>query len=147
MKKYNHSLDYTVLALASAADGDFAKAGKLLLKASTQHDVQDAVAILEASNAQAFDKLTASRKANPVKATKKVKASTRVRAFDIGDEDEINDLIDDADQDEDDAEHDVDEAENEVDAADEFEEEEDFTEQFAAVLSGMRGASKPKRRK
>jgi len=146
MKKYNHSLDFTVLALASAADGDFSTAGKLLVKASKAHDVKDAVAILEASNAQAFaNQVKASKTAT--KAAKRVKASTQVRAFDIGDEDEINELIEDedvADADEDGAEDEDDDTEVDADA-DEDEDDEDFEAQFASMLKGMKGAAKPKR--
>lgn len=142
MKVYNHSLDFTVLALASAADGDYATAGKLLVKASKAHDVGSAVAILEASNAQAFERLTASKKAKPagkVAAGARVKAATKVRAFDIGDEDEINELI------EDDVEVDEEEVETdeEVDAAEE-DEDEGFDTAFASMLKGMKGASKRK---
>lgn len=136
MKKYNHSLDFTVLALASAADGDFKTAGKLLVKASKAHDVGAAVAILEASNAQAFERLTASKKGGKI-AARRVKASTQVRAFDIGDEDEISELIED-DVDGDDEMDDV-----EVDADyDEDEDEEDFDTAFASMLKGMKGTSK-----
>lgn len=139
MKKYNHSLDFTVLALASAADGDFQTAGKLLVKASKAHDVKDAVAILEASNAQAFDRQVKASK-TATKAAKRVKASTQVRAFDIGDEDEISELIEDEDVDGQD-----DEEVEEVDAADEDDEDEDgedFDTAFASLLKGMKGKSK-----
>lgn len=141
MKKYNHSLDFTVLALASAADGDFATAGKLLVKASKSHDVKDAVAILEASNAQAFERqVKASKAATSTKAAKRVKASTQVRAFDIGDEDEINELI----EDDVDGDDEVEEVE-EVDAAEDDEDDEDegdFDTAFASMLKGMKGSSK-----
>lgn len=132
MKAYNHSLDFTVLALAHAVDGDFQTAGKLLLKASKAHDVKAAVAILEASNAQAFEREQAG-KSRTVKATAKTGAKTRVRAFDMGDEGDINDLIGDEDEEEVDAD---------FDAGDEDEEEEedgDFDKAFASVLNGMKG--------
>jgi len=142
MKKYNHSLDFTVLALAHAVDGDFATAGKLLLKASKAHDVKAAVAILEASNAQAFERQQAS-KAKPVKATAKTSAKTRVRAFDIGDESSIDELVgDDTDEDED-VVADFD-AGDEEDEEDEDEEGGDFDKAFASVLDGMKGRAKRK---
>lgn len=134
MKHYNHSLDFTVLALASAANGDFEEAGKLLVKASKQHDVKAAVAVLEASNAQAFERLTASKKA--AKPAQRVKAATRVRAFDIGDESEINELIE-----EDQVPQGSDS--EEVDAAEEDDEDEaDFDAAFASMLKGMKGGKK-----
>jgi uncharacterized protein HemY len=142
MKQYNHSLDFTVLALASAADGDFATAGKLLVKASQAHDVKAAVAILEASNAQAFERMTASKKAPgaKVKAGNRVKAATRVRAFDIGDEDEIHELIEDDELPQGSDSEEVEAADEE----DEDEEEGDFDKAFASMLKGMKGASKRK---
>jgi hypothetical protein len=149
MKKYNHTLDYAALALASAANGDLVNAGKLLVKASKQHDVKAAVQILEASNAQAFERLTASKKAavkaaasGKVKAGERVKAAakpapTKVKAFDIGDESEINDLIEDDELPQgSDSE--------EVEAAEEDEDDEDFDAQFASMLDGMKGAAKAK---
>lgn len=131
MRKYNHSLDFTVLALAHAVEGDFQAAGKLLLKASKAHDVKAAVAILEASNAQAF---AAQQGKSPVKASSK-SAKTRVRAFDMGDEDDINDLIGE----------DEEEVEADFDAGDEEDEEDedgDFDKAFASVLNGMKGRSR-----
>ena len=143
MKQYNHSLDFTVLALASAADGDYATAGKLLVKASKAHDVKAAVAILEASNAQAFERMTASKKSPgaKVKAGGRVKASTRVRAFDIGDEDEINDLVEDDELPQGSDSEEVEAADEEEDEDDE---EGDFDKSFASMLKGMKGASKRK---
>ena len=144
MKHYNNSLDYTVLALASAANGDYKEAGKLLIKASKQHDVKAAVQILEASNAQAFEKLMASKKATAGAKTTKVGAGarvkaapTKVKAFDMGDESEINELIEDDELPQgSDSE--------EVEAAEEDEDEEDFDAAFASMLDGMLGDSKRK---
>jgi hypothetical protein len=140
MRKYNHSLDFTVLALAHAVDGDYQTAGKLLLKASKAHDVKAAVAILEASNAQAF----AAQKGR-VAASKRVKASTagktKVRAFDIGDEDDIQDLIEDEEASVRAEFEDEDEDEDELNAAEDDDEEEDdgdFDKAFASVLNGMK---------
>jgi hypothetical protein len=136
MKAYNHSLDFTVLALAHAVDGDFHTAGKLLLKASKAHDVKAAVAILEASNAQAFANQQAAAGKRPVKASTKTAAKTRVRAFDMGDEGDIDELI---------GEGDDEEVEADFDAGDDDEEEDeeeggdDFEKAFASVLNGMKG--------
>lgn len=131
MKAYNHSLDFTVLALAHAVDGDFATAGKLLLKASKAHDVKAAVAILEASNAQAF--ANQQKASKQVKAASKTSAKTRVRAFDMGDENDINELVGDDDEDEVEADFDAGEDEDEED------EDGDFDKAFASVLNGMKG--------
>lgn len=131
MKAYNHSLDFTVLALAHAVDGDFATAGKLLVKASKAHDVKAAVAILEASNAQAFanQQKAASKQ---VKAASKTSAKTRVRAFDMGDEGDIDELIGEDHEEEVEADFDADEDEEEN-------EDGDFDKAFASVLNGMKG--------
>lgn len=149
ISKYNQSLDFTALALAAAANGQHVQAGKLLLKAATSPDVGRAVATLEASNAQAFaahqKAVTASKKA-------KVAAKTKVKAFDMGDEAEIDDLIggggeEDAGFDEVDEDVEVDE---EVDAADDSEDDGDdeaFNEAFASVLAGMKGGAKPAKKK
>lgn len=144
MKRYNQSLDFTVLALAHAANGEFQTAGKLLLKASKAHDVQAAVAILEASNAQAFE----AERATAVKASKgkkvaagsRVKAATKVKAFDMGDDD-MSDLVEDEEIDEVDEDEEVDAAEEEM----EDEEEADFDTAFAKVLGGMSGPRKPRK--
>lgn len=155
MKIYNKSLDYTLLALASAANGDHKNAGALLLKAAKSPDVKRAVAVLEASNAQAFDaeqaRVQAAAKAKKetkpeVKAGKvgaaqrvaaktPAKAATQVKAFDMGDEAEINELIDSGDIDDD-----VDEAEVVEEAAvEEDEGDDDFNTAFASVLKGLEG--------
>lgn len=148
ISKYNHAMDYTVLALASAANGEFKKAGKLLLKASKAHDVERAVQILEASNQMAFDQhkaaviAAAKGKAAPkVAAGKRVSAAqaqakTKVKAFDMGDEAEIDELIGDG--------SDIEEEEEIEEAAVEFDEDEDededFDKAFASVLAGMKSS-------
>jgi hypothetical protein len=152
ISRYNHSLDYTSIALAAAIDGDFKRAGKALLKAAKQHDAKRAVQVLEASNAQAFDadiaarvtaksKTKAAAKPAPVGAAKRVKAAaapakkTQVKAFDMGEDEDIDSLLEDGDEDMD-IETDVEEA-----GADDMEEEEvgesDFDATFASVLRGM----------
>jgi hypothetical protein len=139
MKAYNHSLDFTVLALAHAVDGDYTAAGKLLLKASRAHDVKQAVAILEASNAQAF--ANQQKASKQVKAAAKTSAKTRVRAFDIGDESDIDELIGDGDDEE---EVDAELEDGEDEEEEEGEEDGDFDKAFASVLNGMKGRAKRK---
>jgi len=140
MKQYNHALDFTVLALASAANGNLEAAGKLLIKASKAHDVKRAVAILEASNAQAFAaqekaKVEASKGKGKVGAASRVKAAakTQVKAFDMGDEDDLQELTEDEEEVEA-SEHDEQEEEQE--------DEEHFDKSFASVLRGMTGKRK-----
>lgn len=146
ISKYNHSLDFTVLALAAAANGDFSNAGKLLVKASKQHDVQRAVAILEASNQGAYDKVVASQKkaakpAAKVGAAARIAAKTKVKAFDMGDESEITDLVD---GDGEDFEEVVEEASLDEDEDDGDTDGADFDNAFASVLAGMKGGKPAK---
>lgn len=54
MKTYNRALDYIALAMVHASKGRPQTAAKLFMKASTSPDMQQAVAIIEASNAQAY---------------------------------------------------------------------------------------------
>lgn len=149
ISKYNFALDFTSLALASAVNGDFAKAGKLLLKASKQHDAVRAVATLEASNEQAFNthqaKVSAAAKAAAkpktgagkrlaAAAAAAPKAKTKVKAFDMGDESEIDDLIEDGGDEGDD---DVAEA-----AVEDMDDDEEFDTEFASIMAGMKANSK-----
>ena len=55
MKTYNRALDYMALALVHASKGRPQTAAKLFMKASASPDMQQAVAIIEASNAQAYE--------------------------------------------------------------------------------------------
>lgn len=61
MKKYNRALDYTVLALSELKAGKTTLAARLLATAVQQPDINRAIAVLEASNKQAF-KMEASAK-------------------------------------------------------------------------------------
>jgi hypothetical protein len=54
MKTYNRALDYIALAMVQASKGRPQTAAALFMKASTSPDMQQAVAIIEASNAQAY---------------------------------------------------------------------------------------------
>lgn len=140
MTRYNKSLDYAALALAAAANGDHSTAGKLLLEASKAPDVGRAVQILEASNAQAYDaeraQVRASAKGGAKRAASKTTAKTQVKAFDIGDEDEINDLIGEgveAADEEFEVDEDDEDEDNDADVSD---------SEFAAVLAGMMAQGK-----
>jgi len=154
ISKYNFSLDYMTLALASAVNGDLKNAGKLMLQASKQPDAKRAVEILEASAAMAFDneqaKVTAAAKAKTAKtkteaakrlstktqASKAPAGKTQVKAFDLGDDAAIEDLVGDDDE----VVEDVDE---EVEAAEETDEDDaEFNEQFATIMAGMTARSK-----
>ncbi len=137
MKVYNRSLDYITLAMAKGRQGDVVQAAKLFAKAIQEPDAVRAVAILEASNRQAFTAAKVQAKAQ-VKAAVAVAASKRLKAneeFDLGDQDDVEGLAGDedtviesaADEDEDDGE-----------------DGDDFDAQFASVLAGM---SKAKVRK
>ncbi len=121
MKVYNRSLDYVALAMATARGGDAAKAAKLFAKAIQEPDAVRAVAILEASNKQAFTAAKVEAKAAKTVAAKRLKANEE---FDMGDDEDLDDL-----------------AGGEVDAATEDEDEEDedegFDAEFAKVLSSM----------
>jgi spore germination protein YaaH len=74
MKTYNRALDYMALALVQASKGRPQTAAALFIKASTSPDMQQAVAIIEASNAQAYElkaKAATQQKAAAVNAEKK----------------------------------------------------------------------------
>ncbi len=162
MKHYNRSLDYVALAMAHGRNGNVEKAAKLFAKAIAAPDAVRAVAILETSNKMAFAKVQAAAKKETAAAAKaapakEVKAAakapvtakakpTKVEAeFDMGEDDDIDDLV--ADDEEDDGEDDApeDDSDDEVDAgAEDDEDEETFDEQFAAVLSSLQ---KPKSKK
>lgn len=123
MKVYNRSLDYITLAMATGRRGDPVAAAKLFAKAIQEPDCVRAVAILEASNKQAF---TAAK----VQAKTAVAASKRLKAneeFDMGEDADLEGLAGD------------DETVVESAAEDEDDEEEgdDFDAQFANVLASM----------
>jgi len=78
--KYNRTLDFMVLSMNAMKHGKGALAAKLFAKAATQDDVEDAIRILEASNARAHEleaetkKLAAAKKVEAKPAAKKVEA-------------------------------------------------------------------------
>lgn len=139
MKIYNRSLDMLTLALQQAKQGNAVVAAKLLVKASTAPDTDKALAILEASNAQAYElqaKAVIVAKAVVAKpksgAAARLKASAEVMAEEEKkeeDEDEdLSDLIDDLAEDKDEAE---------LEEYEEDEEDEDMGEAIASVLAAM----------
>lgn len=78
MKKYNRALDWTVLALSELRAGKPVLAARLLASAVKEADVDDAIAILEASNRHAHKlAVEAAAKKTPALASK-----TRLKASD-----------------------------------------------------------------
>lgn len=145
MNKYNRSLDFLALAIAKARQGNPVMAAKLFSKAVGAPDVVRAQAILEVSNKQAYEaqaaaKVEAAAKAKKLAASKAKPAKVEAD-FDIGDDADIEGLVgegDDMGVDEPGAE--------DVDAAVEDEDEDgDFDEQFAKVLSSMERKTKPRK--
>lgn len=122
MKQYNRSLDYVTLAMAKGRAGDTQAAAKLFAKAISAPDAVRAVAILEASNKQAFE---ATAKAKTSAAAKRIKANEE---FDMGEDGDMDDLVG--------------EGEEVESAVEDEEEDEDFDEQFAKVLSSMKKKSR-----
>lgn len=140
MKVYNRSLDLLTLALSQAKLGNAVTAAKMLVKASQASDSEKALAILEASNAQAFDiqaKAIAAAKVVKASALLATAAATRLKAT----EEDLSDLIID---DEEDVAGDEDKAmdkkaEKEEEAEDDEHEveEEDMSEAVASVLASL----------
>ena len=162
--KYNHSLDYAVLALQAASKGRTELAAKLFTKAVAHPDLESAMRIIEASNAKAFEVEAASKKAEikKVEAKKEVKkveakpAAKRIKASEEGMEETV---LEDADGAEDalgadlvtdlttepEVEDEVGEEETLAGDFDELEDvagDDDTADEFAAVLASMRKASK-----
>lgn len=132
MKTYNRALDYVTLAMATARKGDVTTAAKLFAKAISAHDSTRAIAILEASNKQAFAATAAAAKAkaNPTSAAaKRIKADAE---FDMGEDTDIDNLVGDE----------GDEPEMEEAVVEDDEDEDDFDEQFASVLANMNKKAK-----
>jgi hypothetical protein len=126
--KYNRALDWTALALKELSAGNTTLAAKLMVKASQEPSLKDAIRIVEASNKQAYVKLEASKKAAVEAATK-----TRLKASEEEAEEEVEE---DVEQDP------LDEIEDEEDEVEEVNEEEDPAEAMASVLASMTRRSK-----
>lgn len=161
--KYNRALDHVALAIKAMVVGKPELAAKHFTKAAAQPDAADALRIIEASNAKAFEveaaakKVEAAKKVAPAKkvaakkvapSKKEVDASKRLRASDeevMDDEDELGaDLVEDEEamQDEVPQEElagDLDELDDEEDDEEDEDEEagEDAGAAFAKVLSSM----------
>lgn len=130
MKTYNRSLDLLALAMVEAQKGNAVTAAKLLVKASIDPSAKSAVAIIEASNDQAF----AANARDKIKA----KAKAKVKAA----EDDFSDIIGDDEpmEDEDMEDEAMPEAEEDMPEA-----EEDMDGQIASVLASMlKTKAKPK---
>jgi hypothetical protein len=137
MKTYNRALDYVALALVQASKGRPQTAAALFMKASTSPDMQQAVAVIEASNAQAY-----ALKANAAVVAKRkaVHAEKKQLAALIGEvpEEEFEEL--DANAEEEEEREEEDEPEGEPDDVedeaihDEEEEEKDEAKEFARAL-------------
>jgi hypothetical protein len=68
MKTYNRSLDFVALAMDSFAKGRVKTAAKFFQEAVAASDAQRAIAIIEASNTQAFTARVEAKAKAPVKA-------------------------------------------------------------------------------
>ncbi len=113
MKVYNRSLDYITLAMAKGRSGDTAQAAKLFAKAIAAPDALRAIAVLETSNAQAFEATAAFKQ-------RKVQAAE----FDLGEDEDVEGLTD--------------EDSEEVVSGMDDDEDEGFDEEFAKVLSSLK---------
>lgn len=143
MKTYNRSLDCVTLAMAFALKGETVKAAAMFHQATKQPDAKRGIAVLEASNKAAYA------------ATAKVQASRKVTAgddLDIGEDEDLDALIDDASGDVGEVEEEV-EVDSAMDEDEDDEEEEDQFDgaEFAKVLAGMvkapaKASAKAKRR-
>lgn len=114
MKKYNRALDYTVLALNELRNGKPVLAARLLASAVNEPDVGRAIAILEASNKQAFQQAVEVTAKKRLEAKKCIKANDEFPfqdgegegelAADLGEDfesdplDEVTEVVDEADE-------------------------------------------------
>jgi len=86
MKVYNRALDFMALAMDQHARGRTKTAAKFFMQASQSPDLKAAIAIIEASNAQAY---TAKVKAEASRKTVKASAENQALAALGADEDEL----------------------------------------------------------
>ena len=161
--KYNQSLDFAALAIQASQKGRHVLAARLFARAVTASDADDALRIIEASNAKAHEdgrKLAAAAaKAKAVKARRAVKASDDEECSDEDLEDlELGaDLVDDIDPDAKAVDNDEDALEedpsqealagdlDELEDEDELEgdDAEDQATAFASILASMTPKAKP----
>jgi hypothetical protein len=86
MRTYNRALDFMALAMDQHARGRVKTAAKFFMQASQSSDLKAAIAIIEASNAQAYTaKVKAEAKTKTVQASAENKALAALGA----DEDEL----------------------------------------------------------
>ena len=144
MKTYNRALDFMALAAVQFTKGRVQTAAKLIAKATTSADFQQAIAIIEASNSQAFTAKEAEKAKLAAAASKKRKvkaAEDQALESLVGPIDELEDDMDVVDDEVDEAAEDEEEG-DEVDA--EFgedegdDEEEDASESFAKALASLK---------
>jgi hypothetical protein len=92
MKTYNRALDFLALAMEQQQEGNIKTAAALFVKAATSKDASAAMAIIEASNAQAYSAKVkaqaAVREADKQKTAASV-AKRKALAALIGENDEI----------------------------------------------------------
>jgi hypothetical protein len=144
MKTYNRALDFMALAMQQHAKGRTKTAASLFIKASEAPDVKAAIAIIEASNAQAYTakvKAEAAAKKPVVKAKSEATAAEqRLLASLIGDVDD-EEFADDGEEVEAEAEP-VGEPEK---VEDEAVEDADDAEAFATALASLKKPPKAKK--
>lgn len=124
--QYNRSLDYLALAMNELRKGKPVLAARLLQTASVQPDAEKALAIIEASNGQAFKPLQAKLKASKT-AVKRLKAD----AEEYEDEEVDDEVEADVDQDP------LDEVEDDADEGDEVDDEVEASKVMANTLRRM----------
>lgn len=141
MKKYNRALDFMALAVAALLNGEPTKASKALIKASRMPDAPQAIAIIEASNAQAHAVEASAKVVKTPASAKSVQAAKRLKAaeFDLGDD--VDSVLDDdsdmgAPMEDTDMGEDTDEGMDEL--GDEDTTQPDFNDEFASVLASMK---------
>lgn len=143
MKTYNRALDFMALAMQQHAKGRTKTAASLFVKASQAPDVKAAIAIIEASNAQAYTaKVKAEAAAKkPVKAkSEAVVAEKRQLASLIGDVDD-EEFADDGEE----VEAEVEPVGEPEKVEDEAVEDEDDAEAFATALASLKKPTKAKK--
>lgn len=88
MKTYNRALDYVAIAMDQHSKGRVKTAAKAFASAMTSPDVKAALAILEASNAQAFKAKLEAKVSTKVSVEAKAEIKQLARLF--GDNEELN---------------------------------------------------------
>jgi hypothetical protein len=135
MKTYNRALDFMALAMDQHAKGRTKTAASLFVKASQSPDLAQAIAIIEASNAQAYTaKVKAEATKKVVKASSKTIAEKKQIASLVGDVDDAE-FCDDGEEVEAEAEP---QGEPEVVEDEETEPGVDDADAFASALASLK---------